>query len=359
MNIFRQFAERVQEQCPSPLNVPVEADDDTAVKLYAKIMREDDALTAVNLTSQPESARSFAERLGKPVEEIALVLERLANNGVVFVVCQEEPLYCLHPIVPGTIEFLVKDGMMDAEVAYLSDQYYSELARYSYPKAPKGVSRILPVQEAIEAQSQSLSYEQVEKYIDAAENIAAMDCDCRRIKTVLGQGCDHPIEGMCLWLGPHADYYVRGGAAKRITKEEARAVLRKAEESGLVHETYIPTEGAINICNCCGCCCPILKHRGFLRSNYIAQVNTDNCTECGECVEPCQFNALALGDDSVDYVLLNEKECIGCGVCTVHCDFDAIELVPREEKIYPPKDMNEFLQEVQEYAEERAKGGIN
>jgi Pyruvate/2-oxoacid:ferredoxin oxidoreductase delta subunit len=54
-------------------------------------------------------------------------------------------------------------------------------------------------------------------------------------------------------------------------------------------------------------------------------------------------------------VVLNDKECKGCGVCTVQCEFDAIKLIPREEKIHPPKDGREFFRQIQEYAKEKAK----
>ena len=32
----------------------------------------------------------------------------------------------------------------------------------------------------------------------------------------------------------------------------------------------------------------------MVRSNYVAQVDKDNCVACGQCVENCPMNALKL-----------------------------------------------------------------
>jgi len=52
-----------------------------------------------------------------------------------------------------------------------------------------------------------------------------------------------------------ADYYIENGMAREISKEEAKQVLRKAEEDGLVHCSSNHKGDKMFICNCCGCHC--------------------------------------------------------------------------------------------------------
>ncbi len=353
MNMIRQFLERVDEVYPSPIS-PVVTDDCTLVKIYSRLMNEDDARIAIYLSAEPESAGSLAKRIGKPVEDVAPVLEKLANNGVIFMVFQDEPLYSLIVFAPGTLEFSVKEELLDLELARLHKEFLKEMEEQIWPKLPKGALRVIPVQESIKAQSKRLPYEEVERYIDEASDIAAADCVCRITNRLLGKGCDHPYEGMCLWLGPFADFYVRTGRGKRITKEEAKATLKKAAESGLVHQTMSMQEGSPYICNCCSCCCMgSLSVRKYfkspdpaLRSNYMPDISIDDCAGCETCIMYCQGDALQM-ENGVPVV--NEKQCLGCGLCAFHCPSGAITMIPRAETIHPPKDEAEFAQEIRDF----------
>ena len=104
-------------------------------------------------------------------------------------------------------------------------------------------------------------------------------------------------------LNKAADFHVKTGHGREISKEEAYAILKRAEENGLIHELS-NTDGTgevSGICNCCECSC--LSLRGgrlfndptIMKSNYRAQVDKEKCVACGQCVENCQMNALRLG----------------------------------------------------------------
>jgi len=64
---------------------------------------------------------------------------------------------------------------------------------------------------------------------------------------------------------------------------------------------------------------PDIKHEEDFKGGRTARINQDICTECGECIERCQFNAIA-----PDYVV-NNIGCEGCGVCVYFCPVEAIE----------------------------------
>ena len=69
----------------------------------------------------------------------------------------------------------------------------------------------------------------------------------------MGEGCGHLKEEMCIQMGSGAEYYIRTGRGRKINREEAFEIIKKAEENGLVHQ--IPnTDGSGKthaICNCC------------------------------------------------------------------------------------------------------------
>lgn len=121
---------------------------------------------------------------------------------------------------------------------------------------------------------------------------------------------------MCIQMGTGAEYYIRTGRARQITKEEALEIIKRAEENGLMHQ--IPNiEGAgesAAICNCCSCSCFAMRVATMfnapdaIRSNYTAQVNKENCVACGQCVENCPTNALRLGQKLCAKTPVKEKK---------------------------------------------------
>ena len=55
----------------------------------------------------------------------------------------------------------------------------------------------------------------------------------------------------------------------------------------------------------------------------IAEKDNEKCTDCGECLKHCRFNAI-----DEDYNIINQR-CEGCGVCEFVCPSEAIQLVDR------------------------------
>lgn len=119
----------------------------------------------------------------------------------------------------------------------------------------------------------------------------------------MGEGCGHLKEDMCIQMGHAAEYYIKTGRARQITREEAFEIIKKAEENGLMHDIpNLDGEGKTHaICNCCGCGCLAIRNAimyrnpDFSRSNYISVIDEEKCVACGECVENCPTNALRLG----------------------------------------------------------------
>jgi ferredoxin len=168
---------------------------------------------------------------------------------------------------------------------------------------------------------------------EAARTIAVTTCVCRKLM----KRCDGPLE-VCLQLDRGAEYAIKRRTGRKVNLEEAVAILKQAEAAGLVHMTE-NTPGRSNvICNCCNCCCEMLrfatnsKTKGVLSpSRFQARVDAGNCTSCGMCVDICPVEAVSLNADNRAEV--SPEVCIGCGLCGSACPVGAITLFearPRE-----------------------------
>ncbi|MFZ7131230.1 MAG: ATP-binding protein [Eubacteriales bacterium] len=55
-----------------------------------------------------------------------------------------------------------------------------------------------------------------------------------------------------------------------------------------------------------------------------AEVNTELCIQCGQCIKNCRFNAISV---DIDYKV-DAFACEGCGVCEAICPVSAVSLKP-------------------------------
>jgi MinD superfamily P-loop ATPase len=64
---------------------------------------------------------------------------------------------------------------------------------------------------------------------------------------------------------------------------------------------------------------PEIKQKTDFKGGGLAIIDPDKCTECGQCLELCRFNAIS--DDFV----VDKIDCEGCGVCVDLCPEKAID----------------------------------
>ena len=56
----------------------------------------------------------------------------------------------------------------------------------------------------------------------------------------------------------------------------------------------------------------------------IPEIDTDECSGCGICVDACPNGVLDIVGDVCEVV--NEDDCIACGECMEECPMGAIEV---------------------------------
>jgi len=267
-----------------------------------------DVALAMGLRKE-RTAAEVAQKCGKSLEETSKLLYELAEIGVSFVVNRDGvDIFKVPTFAPGCLEMMVNNREQLAkhpEIGAAFEEYTRIRVAELAPTLPMGTSpmRVIPVEAAIKADVKTVPYEQVSYYLEKYNKFGVADCSCRASRRILGQGCGHLEKDMCLILGEGADYYIRTGRARELTREEAYEVIKMAEDNGLVHQVTNldgPTESEA-ICNCCSCSCFGLRLSGLYQgydaegSNFKAQVDKEKCVACGQCVESCPTNALRLG----------------------------------------------------------------
>lgn len=258
---------------------------------------------------KPKSIDQVAAQCGKPREYVKEILYKMAVDGSIKIEPEDgEDKFFLELFVPGVMEYMVVNKENVAKypvIAECFEEYTRKVGGMLAGHVPPGlgIMRVIPINSAIEGDTKRASYEEIVDLLEKHEVFSATDCACRIVRRTMGEGCGHTIEEMCIQLGPAAEYYIRTGRGRKITREEAYELVNQAEKEGLVHQ--IPNANgpgnALAICNCCGCSCFALRNANlfrnpdFIRSNYVSKVDRSKCVACGECVENCQVNALTLG----------------------------------------------------------------
>jgi len=321
------------------------------LKILEKLFTEDEAGMFLLLSPIAEAPEAVSQRTGRDLEEAASLLQRMAEKGLVFPLHEDGTVkYAALPFVPGIFEFHL--GTLDRELAELFDQFEEEGLSEAIAEEAT-FKRSIPISRSVDVSYAVATYDDSRELVKKQKLIALADCMCRVQKGLLGNACDKPIDN-CLLFGGFAQRYIDLNIAREIKVEEALGILERCEDAGLVAlPSGIQDPGAI--CNCCGCCCAVLKALNRdphpakrLISNYRAAVDEMLCTACETCLERCQMAAVTINDD--DVAEINLDRCIGCGLCVTTCPDEALhlELKPEDERREVPENNSQLSREMAE-----------
>jgi ferredoxin len=258
-------------------------------------------------------------------------------------------VFKMMPWVFGIYEFQLPH--LDREMSEMFEEYHKTFGTQFFSKRPQ-MMQTLPIEEEISTSQEALPYEKVSSLIDQGQSFLVNECVCKKEHALVEKPCDRPLE-VCLAVAPIEGAFDNSSRGRVITREEAYKLLAECEENGLVHMTGNTQDDRFYICNCCGCCCGVLRSindlgipaTDVINSHYYAVIDPDECTACGTCAnERCQVGAIEEGEDHSE---IAPEKCIGCGLCITTCPGEAIRLVrrPDSEVIHPPANQEQWYKE--------------
>lgn len=287
------------------------------------VVSDEQADVALNMgLRKPRTVEYVSKKCNKSIEETHKILMELAVIGVCKVWHEDGvELFWVNIFAPGMLEMMVNNReQLEAhpQIGKAFELYTRTRLAPMTPMLPEGMAmmRVIPIESALVGVEGVEPWEKLSSYLDKYDTFSVSDCSCRASRRHIDEGCGHLETEMCIQMGSGAEYYIKTGRAREITREEAKEIIHNAEQLGMMHEMPHTEElgEAFAICNCCGCSCfsmrvaSMFKTPDAIRSNYTAKVNPENCVACGQCVENCPVNAIQLGQKLCAKIPLPEKK---------------------------------------------------
>lgn len=311
----------ITDRIPQKLGLKKITKDDPEYWALSALLTDEEAEFAIKLgVRKPKTFKQIQKLTGIEEKKLEKMLDHLSWLGILEYNWenldgknpQHEKRWVLPMYVPGSAEFTnMNEGVIGPHPEmgrFFERMSFLPLTKVTPMVPPGGAGigmHVIPVETAIEMEDQSVSLEHISHWLDKYDGkYAASPCSCRRSRQTYDEGCADDVMDWCIAVGDMADYVVETGKGGRyITREEALAIFKKAEDNGFVHQiTNIDGANKIfAICNCNVNVCYALRTSQLFntpnmsRSAYVSHVEKEKCVACGRCVEHCPAGALKLG----------------------------------------------------------------
>jgi electron transport complex protein RnfB len=309
------------------------------IPLLKKIFLPEEANLAGQLTGIMEPVDAIAKRTGLTTEEASGRLKDMISRGFVWGNATKGQ-YRLAPFIVGIYESQLP--RMDHDLAHLVEEYFHQGGAEIMKPLPS-IHRVIPSQSAVKSEW-ILPYDKLRELLMDCNTFRVNNCICRTQQDLIEtRKCTFPLNvELIFYKGAES---TDPPVAPFVTKDEALAILDKTEKIGLVHTVRNVAKGIYYVCNCCGCCCGILRginefgiEHSVAAANYFSVIDPEKCERCGTCITRCQMHAISA--NGKDTAIVDRSKCIGCGLCATGCPANVakLELKPVNERIEPPLD---------------------
>lgn len=306
------------------------------LRILEKLFSPEEAFVASHMTRAVEIVDVIAERAGLTAQATEQLIQAMLRRGLVWGFAREGVSRCrLAPFIVGIYE--AQGETMDHELAHLCEQYWQEGGTKGIMGAQPALHRVIPAQRAVKTEV-ILPYDDIKNLLLQAKSFGVRDCVCRKEADLCGtRQCDFPSR-TCL----NFSMKEMPAGPQSISQVQALELLYRTEEVGLVHTVSNVANGIFYVCNCCGCCCGILKgitqygiDNSVAKANYYASAEPERCTACGICESRCQVGACLVAEVAI----IDFDRCIGCGLCVTGCPEEAITMKLRSDAqiVHPPE----------------------
>jgi Na+-translocating ferredoxin:NAD+ oxidoreductase subunit B len=341
-NVIDGWYERLAETLNKLPNSFPRTKSNIEILLLKKIFLPDEANLAGQLTGSMETVDVIASRTGLSTTETSKRMKEMSQRGFVWG-DDQKGVYRLAPFIVGIYEAQLP--RMDHELAHLVEEYFHQGGAEIMKPLPS-IHRVIPSQSAVKSEW-ILPYDKLRELMISSNTFRVNNCICRTQQDLEGtRKCKFPLDVELIFY--RGEESTEPPVKPFVTKEEALAILDKTERIGLVHTVRNVAQGIFYTCNCCGCCCGILRginefgiENSVAAANYFSVIDPEKCIGCRTCVERCQMKAITL---EKDIAVVNRKKCIGCGLCATGCESNVarLEIKPVNERIEPPKDYSDW-----------------
>jgi ferredoxin len=329
---------------------------DTLYQILKLLVSEREADLVAQLPIRPFTAQDAARIWKMNLTDARTVLDGLASRAFLVDVEHDDGrlTYTLPPPMAGFFEFSmmrVRDDVDQKRLAELYHQYCTvedDFFSRMFEGGETHMGRIFVNEPVLPNSVAVLDYERASEVIKTAAHMGISMCYCRHKMQHVSQSCDAPMD-ICMTFNDTAQGLIRHGFARRVDQAEGQDLLQTAYAHNLVQFGDNGRESVNFICNCCGCCCEALTAaRRFAldnplhTSNFLPEVDLDQCNGCGKCVNVCPVEAMTLvsahdpANSKKKKARLNEDICLGCGVCARVCDSGGLTLRAREQRVITP-----------------------
>jgi len=298
------------------------------IKILEELFTEDEASLFLSLSHRLEKPESVAQRINRPLPDVAEQLEDMAGRGLLFRVKKDDSVrYAAIPFVHGLFEFQV--SRLNRNLSELIEEYFRNGFLDAFNKSRGTFLRTIPVHKSLDATRNVAAFDDAMEILKKMNQIVVTDCICRKQQGLIDQSCDKPLD-TCFMFGAMGQYYLDNQMGRKIDINEAIQILSDAQAAGLVTQPAT-AQNPGGMCNCCGDCCGVLRALNqhprpaeLVFSNYIARLETELCIGCQTCIDRCQMKALTMNDQ--DQAEIDPDRCIGCGLCVTTCPSGALSL---------------------------------